>query len=128
MKRIFTFLIALGALSVAQAQGSRSYPDDRYHDRDVVLGQRNDRVYDNSRYTYSFSERDRDKQIDRINKEYDKQIRHIERDRRMSPYDKSYEIRRLEDQRRDDIRRVWDRFRSPSNSYNSRYPQNNRRW
>src|SRR4051812_48824880 len=128
MKKVFTFLVALGAITVAQAQSSRSYPDDRYHDKDVVLGQQNNRVYnDNSRYTYSFSERDRDKEIDRINRDYDKRINKIERDRRMSSYDKNYAIRRLDDQRREDLRQIGDRFRNPNNSYNNyRYQQNNR--
>jgi hypothetical protein len=128
MKRVFTILIALGAVTIAQAQSSRSYPESR--DRDVILGQRNERVYDNnSRYAYSFSERERDQQIDRINREYDKQIRKMERDRRLRSSEKSYQMRRLEDQRRDEIRQVWERYRSSNNSYNNgRYQQNNRRW
>lgn len=130
MKKIFTLLFALGGVAVAQAQYAHGYPDDRNRDRDVILGQRNESVYgNNSRYAYSFSERDRDKQIDRINKDYDKRIRKIEKERRMSSYDKNYQIRRLEDQRRDEIRMVWDRFRSSNNAYNNgRYQQNNRRW
>lgn len=129
MKKIFTILIALGAITVAQAQSSRTYPNDRYQDRDVILGQRNDRVYDNnSRSANSHSERERDKEIDRINREYDKRIRKVERDRRMRAYDKDYEIRRLENQRRDDLRQVWDRYRTSNNTYDNRYRQDNRRW
>lgn len=130
MKKFFTLLVALGAIAVANAQYAHSYPDDRDRDRDVVLGQRNDRVYDNSRYAYSFSERDRDREIDRINHDYDKRIRRIEKDRWINPYDKDFQIRNLEAQRRDDIRRVWDRFRNSNNSYtrNNRYPSNDRRW
>ena len=130
MKKFFTILLALGAVTIAQAQSSRSYPDEHNRDRDVILGQRNDRVYDNnSRYDDSFTGRERDKQIDRINRDYDKQVRKIERDRRMRSSEKSYQIRRLEDQRRDEIRRVWEHYRSSNNSYrNNRYRQNNGRW
>lgn len=130
MKRIFTILLALGALTAAQAQSSRSYPDDHNRDRDVILGQRNESVYNNnSRYDYSFSERERDKMIDRINRDYDRQIRKVERDRRMRSSEKSYRVRRLEDQRREEIRRVWERYRNSSNTAsNDRYRQNNRRW
>ena len=130
MKKVFTILLALGAVTLAQAQSSRSYPSDHNRDRDVILGQHNDRVYDNnSRYDYSFSERERDKEIDRINRDYDKQIRKVERDRRMRSSEKSYQVRRLEDQRRDEIRRVWERYRNSNNSYsNNRYRQNNSRW
>jgi hypothetical protein len=130
MKRIFTILLALGAFTAAQSQSSRSYPDEHNRDRDVILGQRNESVYDNnSRSAYSFSERERDKMIDRINRDYDKQIRKVERDRRMRSSEKSYQIRRLEDQRREEIRRVWERYRNSSNTAgNDRYRQNNRRW
>ncbi len=133
MKKILTLLFAVGAVAVAQAQYSPSYPDGRYNDRDVILGQRNDRAYDNnSRNNYSFSERERDEQIARINREYDKRIRQVDKDRRLRYNDKQYQIRHLEDQRKDEIRQVWERFRSSNNRYsdryNSRYPQNNRKW
>ena len=140
MKRILTLLIAVGAITVAQAQNSRSYPDGRYESRDVILGDnnnrndrndRNDRTYENtSRYTYSFSANDRDRQIDRINRDYDKRIRQVERDRYIRSYEKSTQIRRLEDQKRQDIAQVWERFRSTSNVHRDNQYQrnNNRRW
>ena len=130
MKKVFTILLALRADTLAPAHSSQTYPTDHNRDRDVILGQHNDRVYDNnSRYDYSFSERERDKEIDRINRDYDKQIRKVERDRRMRSSEKSYQVRRLEDQRRDEIRMVWERYRNSNNSYsNNRYRQNNSRW
>jgi hypothetical protein len=142
MKRILTLFIALGALTAVQAQSSRSYPDDRYG-RDVILGDRSDRTvhndrndrYDgryenNSRYTYSFSAKERDKQIDRINRDYDKRIRQVERDRYIRSYEKSSQIRRIEDQKRQEIAQVWERFRSSNNMHaDNRYQRNdNRRW
>lgn len=139
MKKILTLLIAVGAITVAQAQTSRSYPNDRAASRDVILGDRNDRNdrndrYDgryenNSRYAYSFSARERDKQIDRINRDYDKRIRQLERDRRMRSSEKSYQVRQLEAQRRNEIRQVWERFQSRNNAHSdSRYNTNNRLW
>jgi hypothetical protein len=129
MKRLLTLLVAVGTFTFAQAQHSGNYPNDRNRDRDVILGSQNSRVYNDSRNAYSFNERERDREIDRINKDYDKQIKKVERDRRMRSYDKDYAIRRLETQRREEIRQVWDRFHSSNNRYNdSRYQQNNRRW
>ncbi|HEV7330304.1 MAG TPA: hypothetical protein VGN63_04630 [Flavisolibacter sp.] len=139
MKRILTLLIALGAITVAQAQSSRSYPNDRNTNRDVILGDRNDRSdrndrYDgryenNTRYSYSFSARERDKQIDRINRDFDKQIRQVERDRRMRSSEKTYQVRRLETQRREEIREVWDRFQSRNNAHSdNRHNNRDRRW
>ena len=141
MKKILTLLFAVGAFTVAQAQGSRSYPDDRYG-RDVILGDQNsrndrdDRDYrtnrtyeNNSRYSYSFSVRERDKQIDRINRDYEKRIRQVERDRYLRSYEKSAQLRRLEEQRRREVSQVWERFRSSYNQHSdSRYQGNNRRW
>jgi hypothetical protein len=138
MKKILTLLLALGALTAVQAQNSRSYPDDRYG-RDVILGDRsntndrNDR-YDgryenNSRYNYSLSANERDRQIDRINRDFDKRIRQVERDRYIRSYEKSSQIRRLEDQRRGEVAQVWQRFRSSNNLHaDKRYQANNRRW
>jgi hypothetical protein len=133
MKRILTLLLAVSAFTVTQAQGSRSYPDDRYG-RDVILGDRNnsdrnDRTYENSRYTYSFGARERDKQIDRIERNYEKQVRQVERDRYLRSYEKSSQLRRLEEQKRQEIAQVWERFRSSNNLHNdSRYQRSNRRW
>jgi hypothetical protein len=139
MKRILTLLLAVGTLTVTQAQSSRSYPNDRSTNRDVILGDRNDRndrndrynkrYENNTRYSYAFSARDRDKQIDRINKDYDKRIRQVERDRRMRSAEKSYKVRQLEAERRQEIREVWDRFQSRNNSHNdNRYNTDKRRW
>ncbi|MBB1284497.1 hypothetical protein HRH25_08945 [Flavisolibacter sp. BT320] len=139
MKRILTLLLAVSTLTVVQAQSSRSHPNDRSTNRDVILGDRNDRNdrnerYDkryenNTRYSYAFSARERDKQIDRINKDYDKRIRQVERDRRMRSSEKSYKLRQLEAERRQEIREVWDRFQSRNNSHNdNRYNTEKRRW
>ena len=133
MKRILTLLFAVGAFTVINAQGSRSYPDDRYG-RDVILGDRNnsdrnDRTYENSRYTYSFSARERDKQIDRIERNYEKRIRQVERDRYLRSYEKSAQVRRLEEQKRQEIVQVWERYRSNSNLHSdSHYQRSDRRW
>ena len=142
MKKILTLLFAVGAITITQAQSSRSYPNDRNTTRDVILGDRNDGNdrhnrndrYDNryenkSRSVYSFSARERDKQIDRINREYDKKVRQVERDRRMRSSEKSYTLRQLEGERRTELRQVWDRFQSRNNAHNdNRYTTNNRRW
>lgn len=136
MKKILTLLIAVGAVTLAQAQSSRSYPDGRYEKRDVILGGQNDR-YDrnagtyetNTRYTYSMSANERDRQIERIDREYDRRIRRVERDRWMRSYEKQSQIRQLEYQKRDEVRLVWERFRSSNNLHrDNSYQRNNRRW
>lgn len=139
MKKILTLFIALGAIISVQAQSSRSYPNDDRYGRDVILGDRNDRnerydrdkrTYDNnSRYTYYMSADERDRSIDRIDREYDRRIRRIGRDRWIRPSEKSFQIRQLEAQKRDEIRQVWERFRTGNNLHrDNSYQRNNRRW
>ena len=133
MKRILTLLIALGAIASVQAQSR----DGRYENRDVILGDQNNRTYDNnrsyennSRYGgYNFSARERDQQIDRINRGYDQRIRQVQRDRWMRTYEKRNQVQRLEDQRRNEIRQVWERFRNSRNQYRDNdYRRNDGRW
>lgn len=133
MKRILTLLIAFGAIASVQAQSR----DGRYENRDVILGDQNNRTYENnrgydnnSRYgSYNFSARERDKQIDRINREYDQRIREVQRDRWMRTYEKRNQVQRLEDQRRNEIRQVWERFRNSRNQYRDNdYRRNDGRW
>jgi hypothetical protein len=136
MKKILTLFIALGAIISVQAQSSRSYPNDERYEKDVILGNRNDR-YDrsnrtyenNSRYTYYMSADEKDRLIDRIDREYDRRIRRVERDRWVRPSEKSYQIRLLEAQKREEIRQVWERFRSGNNLHrDNSYQRNYRRW
>jgi hypothetical protein len=131
MKKILTLLIAFGAIASVQAQSSR-YPSDRNESRDIILGDQNSRTYEgNSRYGngYSFSARERDEQIDRINREFNQRIRRVERDRWMRTYEKRREVQRLEEQRKSEIRQVWERFRNSRNTYRDYdYRRNDRRW
>lgn len=139
MKKILTLFIALGAIVSVQAQSHRSYPNDDRNGRDVILGDRNNRndrydqpnrTYENtSRYTYSMSASERDRKIDQVNREYDRRIRKVEKDRWIRSYEKQSQIRQLENQRRDEIRLVWERFRNSNNVHrDNSYQQNNRRW
>ena len=133
MKRILTLSIALIAVTGAFAQKSNSYPN-RGNDRDVILGGDNNRsVYNNgsSRYNngYTFSARERDVEIQRINREFDYKIRDVEQARRMRSSEKNYQIRLLEQQRRQQVKAVKDRFQDSRNQYNnSSYSRNDRRW
>ncbi|HUC81585.1 MAG TPA: hypothetical protein VMR70_11755 [Flavisolibacter sp.] len=139
MKKILTLMMAVGTITLAQAQSSRSYPDGRYGTKDVILGSQNDRndrndrnnrTYgNNSRYTYSFSAKERDKAIDRIDRDYDKRIRQVERDRSLRSYEKTSQIRRLQEQKRHEVAQIWERFRNNSNVHrDNSYQRNNRGW
>lgn len=129
MKRILTLAIALGAIVSANAQFSRSYPSDRNDSRDVISGS-NQPYEKTARYnTYNFSERERNMQLERINRDYDFRIRQVQYDRWMRSNEKRYQVQRLEDQRRDEIRLVWERFKNNRNGYRDNdNRRNDRRW
>jgi hypothetical protein len=126
MKKIFTLMIALGAIVVANAQSSHDYPNGSYN-RDVAYG---NRPYENNvRNTYVFSARERDAQIDRINRDFDQRIRKIDHSWFTSNREKQFRMQQLDAQRKDEIRMVWERFRSSNNAYSdNRYDRNRGRW
>lgn len=105
MKRIFTLVIALGAMTAVFAQH-------RQESRDVILGQpnrgvyNNDRGYNNGRYDV----RDRDEQIRRIRREYNWRIESVQHDRHLRKAEKRRQIRFLENERDARIREVMNRY------------------
>jgi hypothetical protein len=133
MKKMLTLSIALVAVTGAFAQYSRSYPD-RAESRDVILGNGgNDRsVYNNgnSRYDgYIFSAKERDVEIQRINRDFDARARDLQRNWRMRASGKNYQVRLLEQQRRQQVQAVRDRFQDSRNRYkNNSSSRANRRW
>lgn len=130
MKKILTLFIALGAAGGVFAQHSNPYPD-RGPSHDVILGGGNDRtVYnnDNSRYDSYYSAKERDRETQRINREFEARIRDVERNRWMRPSEKSYQIRLLEQQRWQQVQAVKNRFQNNRNRYDDPYERKNRRW
>jgi hypothetical protein len=129
MKKILTLFFALGMVTVSFAQLGRSYPSQQGGSRDVILGNNNDRnTYGNNRYgTYSFSDRDRDAQIQRIRISYNQKIREVQRSRYLKNAEKRRRVKLLERQRDLEIRQVNERFNDRRNvhygnrSHNKRY-------
>jgi len=114
MKKVFALVFALGAMTAVFAQGGY---DRRDESRDVILGQPNRTVYDNNHgYNNGYSNtRDRDAQIDRINREYGWRIESVERDRYLRRAEKKRQIRYLENERDARIREVMESYRYNSN-------------
>ncbi|MBD0296616.1 MAG: hypothetical protein ICV84_15690 [Flavisolibacter sp.] len=123
MKKIITLLIAAGAFATAIAQtDSRSeearrvilgprqdYPTQ--NPRDVVIG-RDDRSNDDNRYPGTYpSNTSRQREIDQINRDYDRKIQSIRNNRHLSAQEKERIIRDLERQRNQQIREVNDKYR-----------------
>ncbi len=113
MKKLFALVFAIGAVTSAFAQ--RSY-DRRDESCDVILGQQNRPVYNNNRGNDGyFSTRERDDQIERINRNYSWRIQSVRNDRYLRHAEKKREIRFLENERDTKIREVVERY----NYYNN---------
>jgi hypothetical protein len=116
MKKIFTLVVALGAMTAVFAQY-----DHRSESRDVILGQPNKGVYNNDRgYNNGYSTRDRDEQVQRIRREYAWRIESVEHDRHLRRAEKKRQIRFLENERDARIREVMNRYDSRNRGYNNR--------
>jgi hypothetical protein len=119
MKKVFTLLLSLGAMTAVFAQRGH----DRDQSRDVILGQQNRTIYDNDRRgDYgNYNDRDKQEQIQRIYREYNWKIESVRRDRYLRNSEKKREIRSLENERDSKIRYINDR-------YNRSYRSNGRRY
>src|ERR1044071_123728 len=135
MKKIFTLLFSIGSLtSVLAQQGQRDphnqsgkYEQPAYpsHDNKPVVSDKtkdyND--YDNrSENSYSFTGRERDFQIQKINREFDSRINAERNKRYLRPQEKRRQVEMLERERYQEIRNINDRF---SNRKNGRYDDHN---
>ncbi|MGB8194265.1 MAG: hypothetical protein WCF67_20200 [Chitinophagaceae bacterium] len=123
MKRLFVLLIAAGSFTFASAQSLSksahpSYDDSKYGKVESVS---NDRGYG------SFSAKERDREIKKINREFDARIASVRRSRHMRSSEKSREIRILENQRDQQIRMVNMRFTNSNRNDKGGYSKNDRR-
>ena len=112
MKKIFTLLVALGMIALAQAQpgSGKNSRDQRNHqssvDKDYHNGNDND-----GRYNGIMSPtKQRDLAIARINREYDWKIEKVKDQFFKSHSQKKREIRYLNEQRKREIRRTHAEF------------------
>jgi len=133
MKKLFTFLLAVGTISVASAQGfgqkDNSSKDGKYEsrvDRDGNFGKDKPKDFND----YSLSVKDKERQIEKINREFDQRILMVKRSRHLRAKEKSRQIRMLESERYDQIKVVQIRFeKNKGRGYDRGHEKdNNRRW
>lgn len=136
MKKLFTLLAAVTMVAAAQAQnGSRDnrgngQNDQQKNQRDNQNGYGNDNIeknrsYNNDdRYNNSNSnfERNKGQRIAQINREYQYKIQRVKDSRFMSRSEKKRQIRFLEEQRQQEIKRI--NFSSNRNRSDDRYDRN----
>ena len=113
MKKIFTLLVSVTMFASAFAQyKTGGMKDDRYNKgNDVTYNngsfKKDDKRSDNF---YSFGTRERDMQIAQINREYDRKIQDIKSRFFIPRFKKEQMICQLNNQRNDEIKRVYARF------------------
>jgi hypothetical protein len=121
MKKPFTFLAAVALMtSAAIAQKNSNYQNSNKNCRDVAV---NDKNYgrggydDRGKAGYYFSEREKNMQLEHINRVYDNKIRSVRNRFFMSRYQKERAFASLQFQRSREIRSVMARFNSRENRY-----------
>ncbi|MDO9373857.1 MAG: hypothetical protein V4725_12860 [Bacteroidota bacterium] len=120
MKKIITLVASVILVATAFAQpNGRAYGHDK--DRDVVYNdsrydRNDDRRDDRRNNRYYFSKRDRDMQISQINRTYDQRINAVNSKWFASNGKKQRMMRELENERRYEIRKVYERYNHRSNS------------
>jgi hypothetical protein len=77
---------------------------------------------------YSLTQRERDVRVFQINREYENKVNYIRYNRFMNNSTKRWELRKLENQREQEIRMVLARFDDNRNKYNDRYYDRNFNW
>ena len=132
MKKILTLAISLGALTAVFAQngyskGNRGNNDPGYPNNQQVY---NNKDYSGRTNSYSLTARDRDFQIERINREFDTKIMYVKRDRHLRNGEKKRQIRMLENERAQQIMQLNQRFSNQKsynfNNHNDHNDQSNR--
>ncbi|MEO6232947.1 MAG: hypothetical protein ABJB11_00130 [Ferruginibacter sp.] len=125
MKKIITFFASFILVASSFAQYNSGGQRDKRND--VVYNDSRDNKHNDRRdnHDYNFSARERDMQINHINREYDNRIFDVQHKVFMSHGKKRSIIRSLEEQRRDEIKMVYIKFNHGNNHYD-RYDK--KRW
>lgn len=122
MKKIFTMIIAALMVSSAFAQYGQK-EDWNGKDRDDIAkadkGNGYDKYdkHDDRGNTYYFTAREKDMQINQINRTYDYKIRSVQNKFFMSRFEKMRQVKFLEQQRDCEIKAVMDKFYDRKNMF-----------
>jgi len=105
MKKIFTLLFAVGTISIASAQS---------------------KGFDHSKKIAGYSVNGKQAELQKINRAYDFKIAVVKMNRHLNAWEKSKQIRLLENKRGQEISQVQFRFEKNSHPYgDKRFAKNN---
>lgn len=120
MKKIFTLLVSVTLFASAFAQYNNGGNKDFGKSRDAVYSDRYNNDHDRGGNSYSFSAKERDMQIAQINREYDRKVMEVRNRWFMSRFKKEQLIHRLNEERNDEIKRVYSKY-SMGNRYDDHH-------
>lgn len=115
MKKMIAVLVTIGMVAVASAQYQTNRQWNHGHNEEAVYNGNRQGNYGYGPNGYSFSTRERDRRIAEINREYDRKISEISNRFFMSRYKKERLMDALEQQRREELRRVYIRYNDGNN-------------
>lgn len=125
MKTIIIFFASFALVASSFAQYNSGGQRDRRND--VGYNDSRDNKHDDrhDNHDFKFSTRERDMQINQINRAYDNKIFDVQHKVFMSHNKKHRIVRSLEEQRRNEIKMVYVKFNHRNNNY---YRNDKRRW
>ena len=130
MKKITTLLVSVTMVASAFAQYGGGKSDNGYGNNNGY-GKGKDVVFVDAKFkdSYVFTPRERDMQIAQINREFDQKIQSVKMKFFMARFKKQQMIAQLEDQRKDEIKAVIWKFKSPKNRYDDHdYGHGKKNW
>lgn len=109
MKKIFILALSLGVLTTSFAQDRRG--SEKANSRDVILGHKSpakDKSMNDK--NIGFNNRERDSEINRINRDYELKIQKVKNNRSLRSVEKNRRIKMLEQQCSQEIFKVKQRY------------------
>ncbi len=118
MKKMITLFASVLLVTTAFAQFAQGNNNDKQRNAVYRNWNAGNSRYDNDHY--SFSRKEMDKQVDKINKKYDKKIAAVSHKLFMGRSKKEAQIRSLEEQRRNELKMVYAKFNNRDNHWDGR--------
>ena len=110
MKKVFTFFVFFILIAVSFAQYNPGDEGNHGKKRNAVYSDRFKKDKDGRWKAHAHWKKERDMQVDRINREYDGKIQSVKNRWFMGHAKRQRLVNRLEEQRREEIRRVYEKF------------------
>ena len=135
MKKIFTFLLAAGTITVASAQSpfqkDRAFKEREIQTRNISRNnnyESNSGSNDHGRSLFSFKEKEG--QLQKIHRKFDHKIAAVKKNRRFNAREKSALVQKLQNQRRQEISLVQSRYKKANQRDTGKHfdKNNSHRW